>query len=202
MKAIQLLEKALNIDERGLSRSPDNGWHYITDLEKITGLSLRGNGSAQLQNDRGLGKLYLIEKQYGSSTQGARTIESVRTIGHATHHQTHRASSIPKAVRLWLAGKPCSFCGTTVQLECDHRDGRKDPLPDPLPSHFQALCKHCNGLKREACKACVKTGKRFDARVLGYRTAYTVGGELFEPRQPRCVGCLWHDPVDFRSKIK
>ncbi len=195
---IFLLEEAMQIN----TLTGCSGWHYIATLEKSTGLSLRGNGSAHLQNDRGLGKLYVIEKQYGISTHGARTIESVRTIGHAHHHQTHRAGAIPQAVRAWLAGKPCSFCGTTAQLEVDHKDGRKDPLPDPLPADFQALCKHCNGLKREACKACAKTGIRFDAKALGYPVSQWTGSVLFEPRDPRCRGCIWHDPMTFRSKLR
>lgn len=195
-ETIELLEKALGIDKlTGCS-----AWHYVSDLEDKTGLKLRGNGSAQLQNDRGLGKLYLIEKQYSSS--GARAIESVRTIGHATHYQSHRSSTIPMAVRVWLSGKPCSFCGTTTQLEADHRDGRKEPMPDPLASDFQALCKHCNALKREACKACLKSGIRFNAIVLGYRVSQWTGSLLFEPREPRCRGCLWHDPITFRSKLR
>ncbi len=195
-ETIELLEKALGIDKlTGCS-----AWHYIADLENATGLSLRGNGSAQLQNDRGLGKLYVIDKQY--SSKGARTIESVRTTGHAPHHQSHRSSPIPMAVRAWLAGKPCSFCGTTTQLEVDHKDGRKEPMPDPALSDFQALCKHCNGLKREACKACAKTGIRFNATTLGYRLSQWTGSLLFEPREPRCRGCLWHDPITFRSKLR
>lgn len=194
---IKLLEGALQIDKlTGCS-----GWRYIADLENATGLSLRGNGSAYLQNDRGLGRLYVIEKQYGTSAYGARTIESVRTIGHAHHHQRHRGSSIPQAVRAWLAGKPCSFCGTTAQLEVDHRDGRKEPMPDPLPADFQALCKHCNGLKREACKECARSGLRFDARTLGYPISQWTGAMTFQPRDPRCRGCLWHDPIAFRTKL-
>ncbi len=200
MTITEALELALDIDKlTGLSRSPHNGWHYVADLEKKTGFPLHGNGSAQLQNDRGLGRLYILEKQYSSA--GVRVLESVRTVGHAHHFQTHRASSIPKAVQLWLAGKPCSFCGTSNQIEVDHRDGRKEPIPDPLPAHFQALCKHCNGLKREACKACVKTGLRFDAKVLGYSKSHWIGSAVFEPREPRCRGCLWHDPIGFRGKV-
>lgn len=197
MNVIEVLESAMEINRH----TGCSDWHYISALEKSTGLSLRGNGSAQLQNDRGLGKLYVIEKQYGAGANGARTIESVRTIGHAHHHQSHRGSGIPKAVRAWLAGKPCSFCGTTAQLEADHRDGRKDPLPEPLPGDFQALCKHCNGLKREACKACLKSGVRFDARTLGYRVSQWTGSATFEPREPRCRGCIWHDPLAFRQRL-
>jgi hypothetical protein len=196
LKIIELLEQALKIDKAtGLS-----DWHYIAELENKTGLSLRGNGSAQLQNDRGLGRVYVLEKQY--STTGVRVLESVRTVGYAAHHQTHRAANVPEAVKKWLAGSPCSFCGTRSQIEADHRDGRKQPIANPLVDDFQALCKHCNGLKREACKACSKTELRFDARTLGYPISYTVGKATFEPRTPRCIGCLWHDPIGFRNQLK
>jgi len=43
-------------------------WLDIDVLEQQVGFSLRGNGSPYLQNDRGVGKQYVIEKQYASST--------------------------------------------------------------------------------------------------------------------------------------
>jgi len=171
-------------------------WWKIKDLEKLVGYALTGNGAADLQNDRGVGKFHTIQKQYSTNP---RAIESVRLTGFAPHHQNKAATYIPQAVRKWFKGYSCAVCNTTSKIEIDHRDGNKQPIK-AITTDFQALCTHCNKVKREKCKKCKTTGLRFDAKNMGFKKSWTIGNKTFQPRTPRCKGCFWENPQDFRKK--
>ena len=74
---------------------------------------------------------------------------------------------IPRQVREDLQGKRCAVLGTS-KPEIDHKDGRRDDPrytdPDSLTSDdFQPLSKAANNAKRQICKECRETNKRFDA---------------------------------------
>jgi hypothetical protein len=194
MFRIESIEMAMNIN-------PNTGvsvWWDIAQLESIVGFPLRGNGSPFFQSDRGLGKKYMLEKQRDKGN----TLSSIRTIGFAYHHQTHRASGIPLEVKRWLSsGLPCAMCGTTTNIIADHKDGNKEPLPSPNIHDFQPLCYHCNTVKREVCKRCSEDSVRFDAKSLGYCISWVVGIDKFQPKYPRCLGCYWYSPVEFRKML-
>ena len=181
--------------------NPDNGvsdWFDVDDLEQSIGFPLRGNGSPYFQNDRGLGKKYMLEKQRGKGNK----LSFIRTIGFAHYHQTHRASNIPEEVRRWIeSGLPCAMCGTTANIVPDHKDGNRQPITTPNSNDYQPLCQHCNTVKREICKRCNETSKRFDATKLGYHISWIEGTAIFQPMNPRCKGCYWYSPIDFRAQL-
>ncbi len=172
-------------------------WWDIRVLEEHVGFPLSGNGSPFFQSDRGLGKKYTLEKQRDKGNR----LTSVRCTGFAPHHQTNRAQGIPQEVREWFrSGLPCAMCGTRSNVVPDHKDGNKQPIK-PGAKDFQPLCTHCNSVKREVCKRCSSTGNRFDARTLGYSVGWVQGGVRFQPRTPRCVGCYWCSPLEFRAGL-
>ena len=188
---------------RAMNINPGTGvsaWWEVADLEKLLGFTLRGNGSPFFQMDRGLGVRYVLEKQRGNGN----TLVSVRTTGFASYHQIHRASGTPLAVRSWLidGSALCSMCGTTSNLISDHKDGNKQPMDEPDVHDYQPLCQHCNTVKREVCKKCRNTGVRFDARIIGYSIPWVEGTAKFQPRTPRCRGCYWYSPTDFRKALR
>lgn len=167
-------------------------------LESIVKFPLTGNGSPFFQNDRGLGKKYTLEKQRDKGNR----LSHIRTTGFASYHQTHRGSSIPLPVKKWIgSGLPCSMCGTTSNIVSDHKDGNKQPIETPDISDFQPLCLHCNTVKREICKKCADTFIRFDAKSLGYIISWTIGNADFKPKYPRCIGCYWYSPIEFRNRL-
>ena len=89
----------------------------------------------------------------------------------------------------------------TSNPECDHKDGRLDDprLSDvkrQTISDFQPLSHAANAAKRQHCKSCRETGKRFDARKLGYKMAQIKGDEDYNGT---CVGCYWYDPKKFNE---
>ena len=189
---IKIIIQHMNIDKKtGVSE-----WVNIEELETKVGFPLKGNGSPYFQKDRGIGKMYALEKAY---SEKPKSLRSVRTVGYATYFQVQRAHKITEEVKRWFKGHPCSVCGTTHSLQIDHKDGGKQPIDKPTTSDFQVLCVHCNARKREVCKKCQDTGKRFDARILGFNSDYTTGSQKYDKQCPRCTGCFWNDPKYFRS---
>jgi len=68
----------------------------------------------------------------------------------------------------------------TSKPECDHKDGRRDDprLNDPklvTIDDFQPLSKAANNAKKQHCKECRSTNKRFDAKRLGYSISQWAG---------------------------
>lgn len=117
------------------------------------------------------------------------------------------ARPIRSDIRNALKEGPCVSCGTTSQIEIDHKNGLYND-PRVLSSEtqtvddFQPLCKHCNDQKRQTYNYTKKTGKRYAAsqipmlRSLGID--FIKGDESFDPTDPNAtVGSYWHDPVQF-----
>lgn len=143
-----------------------------------------GNGSTLFNDDRGLGKKYILNKMYLDGSLYAVKLEG---------YKQALKVRIPDKVRKYYSGSPCVVCGTSHQIEIDHKDGVKketDKIED-----FQPLCKHCNGRKREVCKKCRETGHRFDATTLGFSKPVLSGDVLYAGS---CIGCFWYDPKVFR----
>lgn len=189
MSKTDIIIEAMKIDVSGISP-----WWDIAELEKITGISLRGNGSPYFQKDRGVGLKYIIEKDM----LGTNKLQKVRTVGAV--HTTNRQVPVPKEIKAFYTGKACVFCGTYSQIEIDHKDGTREPCEYPCIVDFQPVCGHCNKVKRERCKECRVSGKRFDARLLGFVVGWVRGRTQFSPSTIRCVGCYWHDPNEFRKQ--
>lgn len=88
------------------------------------------------------------------------------------------------------------------RVEVDHKNGKKDEyymneLSEQSISDFQPLSKAANDAKREHCKKCKATGKRYDAKRLGYSESFTKGD--FDT--DNCQGCYWYDPKKFNEEI-
>lgn len=107
-------------------------------------------------------------------------------------------SDILKAIK----AKRCAILDISTNIECDHKDGlkndwrMKDKSTQKLED-FQPLAKTVNDAKREHCNKCKETGKRYDAKRLGYKESYLFGDE----NSKTCVGCYWYDPKKFNQKI-
>jgi len=194
--ATAFFESIMEIDEFGCS-----DWYeidFLNDRGIEQGLKpIKGNGSTIFQNDRGFGKKYVIEK----SRDSRGSVEAVRLRGYCPISQQMRGVAIPKEVRQALSKLSCVHCGTSSNIEIDHKNGRKDFNLDNSVDAFQPLCKHCNVLKRERCKKCEESQKRFDARSLGYTVGWVSGGELYAGAREGCRGCYMFDPLSFKKEL-
>lgn len=101
-----------------------------------------------------------------------------------------------------LTTRKCAILDISSNLEVDHKDGKYNLLSNinsitQKESDFQILSKAANDAKRQHCKECIKTGKRYDAKRLGYKESYIVGDE----NTSSCLGCYWYDPQKFNKLI-
>jgi hypothetical protein len=98
-------------------------------------------------------------------------------------------------------GKSCVVLGITSDT-CDHKDGRYDDygikMADQKLEHFQAMHSCVQPAKRTHCNVCKDTGKRFDAKLLGFSVSQWIGPSEYNGS---CIGCYWYDPSVFRSKV-
>ena len=110
----------------------------------------------------------------------------------------------PDIVKL-IRNKKCLLLGTS-KSEADHKNGRNNNprVADKKTqkfTDFQPLSKAANDAKRQFCKDCKKTNKRFDAKKLGYEKSFTDGNINYVSSIDGCVGCFWYDIRDFQKKV-
>ena len=111
------------------------------------------------------------------------------------------SQNIKSSIKRKIKTQPCVVLNTNYNLECDHKDGFKefDIKPENQTEDlFQPMHKSVNDAKREHCKKCKKTKKRFDAIKLGYKKSVFLGTLRYEGT---CKGCYWHDPFRFNREI-
>lgn len=92
-----------------------------------------------------------------------------------------------------------------TKIEIVHKDGRKsdERVSDKdlqQLSDFQPLCKAANDVKRQICKECRASNKRWDARnIKGNPYSFYAGDEDYDPALG-CRGCYQFDPVEYRKE--
>ena len=185
----QLFLELAEPNDKGFSRDVP-----ITEFQgRYAGLKL-GNGGSWCRDDSGLGAKFNIN----------RIKQGNRIVAIALHgfRKQEIGKVIPRHVRTALQGKRCAVLGTS-NPEIDHKDGRRDDPryndPESLTGDdFQPLSKAANNAKRQICKECRETNKRFDAKRLGYRVSQVQGNGVY---RGSCVGCYWHDIAYFNSEV-
>ena len=91
-----------------------------------------------------------------------------------------------------------------TRIEIDHKDGRKNDervsdISTQKLEDFQPLCKAANDAKRQICKKCKETNKRWNAKcLLGNPYSYYKGNEEYDEKLG-CEGCYQYDPVEYRK---
>lgn len=194
---IQLFEELAGIDENGYSR-----WVSVDEfVGDYQGLQLL-NGAGWSRDDGPFGKKYKIERDK-SRTPGNRT-DAIRTVGFFKDNTY--SSYIDPEIKRKISKKRCVVLGTS-NPECDHKNGMKNEArvmenEDQKFSDFQPLSKAANDAKRQYCKECKRTGKRYDAKLLGYPISFYKGGSTHNFEEDACVGYFWYDPIEFRKHLK
>lgn len=161
------------------------------------------NGWSWGRGDGQLAKMYVLERY---PAHGA--IEKVRTNGFNTEEKFNQ--KIRSDIKEFYKNKKCvmlGVCGTSVntRIEVDHKDGRKDDarVSDKATQKledFQPLCKAANDVKRQICKECKRTDKRWNAKNLkGNPYSFYEGDENYT-EELGCVGCYQYDPVAYRMQ--
>jgi hypothetical protein len=154
-------------------------------------LSLGNNGASYLRDDGPIGKIFNIYRHKENNA-----IVWVQLHGL---NKNKFNNSIPASVRKYYQGHSCKVLGSRAQIQIDHKDGRKDDYSGVEEvSEFQPLHKTANMVKRQVCKECKSSGKRFDATKLGYSKSVVMGQLKYNGT---CQGCYWYDPFEFNQLI-
>ena len=177
----------------------DNGFSpeiKMSELETYHPSFHTTNGGDWCRSDVSyLGKKYnIIRKKVKGS------IYSIKLDGY--NKRTTINNSIRSDILSYYKKERCAILDVGTSIECDHKDGLKNDwrLNNPINQKledFQALSKAANDAKRSHCKKCKETGKRYDAKILGYSVSYLYGSE----QTKSCEGCYWCDPQKFNSII-
>ncbi len=181
-----------------LAKPDEEGFSRAVGVEEFQGPYERlrlGNGGSWCRDDGPLGRAYNIRRN-----KDGKRIVSVQLQG--LKKQPH-ARPIPKDISKEIKTKRCAILDVGSQIEADHRDGRRD---DPrlregetvTIDDFQPLSKASNNAKRQHCKTCRDTGRRYDAQRLGYSVSQIKGNGKYNGT---CIGCYWHDPYRFNQEI-
>lgn len=180
-----------------LAKPNNQGFSRNVSIDEFVGkyaeLQL-GNGGSWCRTDGALGQKYNI----------VRHKEKGKIVHISLHGYTKQpiTKPIPSNIRQNIQKQRCRILATG-KVEVDHKDGRRDDprLTDPQKvtlGDFQPLSKAANNAKREHCKKCRATDRRFDAKELGYSVSQVQGNGTY---RGTCVGCYLYDPYEFNKEI-
>ncbi len=191
-----------------LAKPDKNGVSKWVTVDKFVGkykdLQL-GNGGSWCRSSSSLAKKYMLE--FDKSRTTGNSIDAIRTIGFnktKTFNQAIRAD-----IKEYYKNKKCVMLGINgssenTRIEIDHKDGRKNDervsdISTQKLEDFQPLCKAANDAKRQICKKCKETNKRWNAKnLLGNPYSYYKGNENYDEKIG-CEGCYQYDPVEYRK---
>ena len=200
MTKIELFLELAKPDNVGKSR-----WVKTTEfVGKYKKLQL-GNGGSWCRANSTLAKKYVVE--FDKSLTSGNSIDAVRLNGFNLNKTF--SQNIRSDIKEFYRNKNCVMLGVqgnseNTKIEIDHKDGRKDDwrVSDAKTQNlndFQPLCKAANDIKRQICKNCKKTDKRWDAKNLkGNPYSFYEGDENYT-EELGCIGCYQYDPVENRK---
>ena len=199
-KILRVLERVVKISKKGTSE--------LIDIDKKA-LKLRGckpleigyfqsnNGVPYLRRESPICRKYQVQRVYDKLSG---SLIGFKLIGFNKSIQYSR--SIPQEVRkatLERYNCKCVLCGATERLEVDHKNGRYNAVTNKVDD-FQILCKNCNDKKREKCKKCTASGRRYNVQEeispTLYKVPFTHGDSKYTAKLG-CKGCFMYDIEDF-----
>jgi len=200
MTKTELFLKLAKPNESGVSR-----WVNVAEfIGEFKSLRL-GNGGSWCRANSTLAKRYIVE--FDKKLTSGNSIDAIRLNGLNISKSFNQ--NIRNDIKEYYKDKNCVMLGINgnsenTKIEIDHKDGRKNDLRVSNPrtqrvEDFQPLCKAANDAKRQICKKCKETNKRWDARnIKGNPYPYYEGDENYNDTLG-CVGCYQYDPVEYRK---
>lgn len=197
---IDLTDAALVIIFKKVSEIDENGYGLkweICDLIDIHHSYKTTNGGSWYRKDGPLGKEFNI-----SITRKGNKAETIKLDGKNKDRITMQKRNINTKIVKELKKEKCVILAIGSQIEIDHKNGKYNDtelldVKTQKKEDFQPLSKAANNAKRTHCKRCKESGKRFDAKQLGYKESFICGDES----SPNCEGCYWYDPKKFNEEI-
>lgn len=200
-RILDILERIAKIDKKGKSEYVQVNEAFLVKkgcTKTEAKLFQSNNGVAYLRKDSPICRKYHVQKVY-DKTKGC--LHGFKLIGF--NKNVYFGRSIPQGIRKQVLEKyecKCAWCGSKDRLEVDHKNGRYNSVMNKIDD-FQLLCKSCNDKKRERCKKCTETNKRFNAKDVSkylYKCSYTQGSSKYNEKLG-CKGCFLYDIEDFNK---
>jgi hypothetical protein len=159
----------------------------------------RSNGSTWNRTDAGLGRYFKVKNIKGVSKKS----KTFRTVGVQLdgYRKNFHNNNINSEIVDKICKQPCSVLAINSQIECDHKDGRKDDYglaENQGENDFQPLHKSVNDAKRTHCKVCKDTGLMFDATILGFPMPTLTSSREYKGS---CIPCYWNDTKEFIKEM-
>ena len=184
-----------------LAKPDEDGFSREVSIDKFVGKYSRlqfGNGVDWARAETKIAKEYNIRL----TKKGGKVV----AISLQGFNKNPISKPIPPRISKAIKAQSCAVLGINHNVQPDHKDGRRD---DPRMTDaskvkeddFQPLSGAVNLAKRQHCKECRQTNKRFDAKKLGYPISQ-IPGKGNGTYSGSCVGCYWHDILAFRKALQ
>lgn len=188
-------------NEKGVSR-----WVMTSEFVGVYKDLQLGNGGSWCRASSNLAKIYIVE--FDKSKTSGNSIDAIRLNGF--NKKVHFNQGIREDIKNFYKDKKCvmlGVCGKSenTKIEIDHKNGCKDDFrisdkKSQKLDDFQPLCKAANDIKRQICKTCKETNKRWNAKnISGNPYSFYAGDENYT-QELGCIGCYQYDPVAYRKK--
>lgn len=195
---IDLFLELAQPNERGESR-----WVSTSEFEGDYKDLALGNGWSWGRKSSRLQRKYKVEVKRGGK---GNAITAIRLVGY--NDNEHFKQNIRQDIKEVICKQKCVMLGVNGKsentiIEVDHKDGRKtdmrvSDMATQKLKDFQPLCKAANDIKRQICKLCRQTDKRWDAKnISGNPYSFYEGDEQYT-EELGCKGCYQYDPVEYR----
>ena len=194
-----LFVKLSQPDKNGVSR-----WVSKTEFVGEFAPLMFQNGASWCRAESAIAKYYYVE--FDKSLTPGNGVDRIRLNGYKKEEDRMGSQAIRNDIKNYYKRKRCVVLGTS-NPEVDHKNGFKNnsrvmTLATQKLEDFQPLSKAANDAKRQFCKECEKTKKRYDATLLGYPISWYKGDENHDGTESGCEGCFWYDPIEFRKNLK
>ncbi|MCL2844587.1 MAG: restriction endonuclease [Chitinivibrionia bacterium] len=200
MTKTELFLQLAKPDQRGESR-----WVHVEEFVGIYKDLQLGNGGSWCRASSSLAKKYIVDFDKGKTS--GNSIDAVRLNGFNNKETFNQ--NINKEIKDFYKNKNCVMLGINGKsentiIEIDHKDGRKNDSRvsnsgTQVLEDFQPLCKAANDIKRQICKQCKTSNKRWNAKnIEGNPYSFYVGDENYDEKLG-CKGCYQYDPVEYRK---
>lgn len=201
MTKLELFLKLAKPDKNGISRWVKSD-EFVGEYKKLQ----LGNGGSWCRANSTLAQKYIVE--FDKSITAGNSIDAVRLNGFNTNKTF--SQNIRTDIKNFYKDQNCVMLGIkgnseNTKIEIDHKDGRKDDWrvsssKTQKIEDFQPLCKAANDAKRQICKKCKETNKRWNAKNLkGNPYSFYEGNENYTEALG-CIGCYQYDPVEYRKQ--
>ncbi len=197
---LKLFEQLAQPNEYGESR-----WVHTSEfVDSYKNLQF-GNGGSWCRASSLLAKKYIIELD--KSIKKGNAIDAIRLNGFNTVKSFNQ--NIRQDIKEFYKPQNCVMLGINgnsenTKIEIDHKNGRKDDLrvsdiKNQTLEDFQPLTKAANDAKRQICKRCKETNKRWNAKNLKGNPYPFYEGDEDYTKELGCIGCYQYDPVAYRK---